>query len=146
MPATPAVHAESAAAGGGSRLLWPLAMALLLLHGLVPACAAERPEFVGRSYELAYDNGFRVRDSFVSDTELEFEVLSAPTPGRRGSVAYQWQRIAPHIYMIFWTEPDGGTVVHVDDFQRRISRSYHTPPGKAIMPSVAQIPFGRRSR
>lgn len=102
--------------------------------------ASEKPEFIGRSYDLRYDNGFHVIDSFVDDKNLRFKVLSAPMPGRKGIVRYYWQRVAPHIYTMYWTEADGGVVVHVDDFRKRLSRSYYTPPGRSVVPSMAKIP------
>jgi hypothetical protein len=117
------------------------AAGLFMMSSAVSASPA--PEFVGHSFDLQYDNGFRVVDTFGTGNQLHFEVLSAPTPGRQGAVRYNWQRVGPHLYVIYWTEADGGTVVHVDDFKRHISRSYYTPAGKPLVQSKATIVMGQ---
>jgi hypothetical protein len=124
----------------GRRLAGELDAALLLIGFATPATAGQTPEFVGHSYELQYDNGFRVVDTFMSAETLHFKVLSQPTPGREGNVHYQWEQIGPHVYVIFWTEADGGTVVHVDDFRQHISRSYYTPPGQKLVRAKPEFP------
>ncbi|WP_413541084.1 MoaF-related domain-containing protein [Burkholderia gladioli] len=47
--------------------------------------------------------------------------------------------VAPHTYAISWVEDNGGTVVHVDDFHRHLSRSYYTPRGGELIYSEAVI-------
>jgi hypothetical protein len=101
------------------------------------------PPFVGQSFDLTYSNGFRVVDEFATPDELRFTVLSPPTPGRSGTVHYRWSAIAPHIYAIRWTDADGGTLMHIDDFNKDISRSYYVPAGGTLIESWAPL---RRAR
>ncbi len=104
-----------------------------------PAGDHGAPPFVGHRFVLAYSNGFRVVDEFVTSDELRFTVLSPPTPGRSGTVHYRWSAIAPHLYAIRWTEADGGTVMHIDDFNKGISRSYYVPAGAPLVESWAPL-------
>jgi len=76
------------------------------------------PPFVGQSFDLTYSNGFRVVDEFATPDELRFTVLSPPTPGRSGTV-------------------------HIDDFNKDISRSYYVPAGGTLIESWAPL---RRAR
>lgn len=97
------------------------------------------PPFVGQRFDLTFSNGFRVVDEFVTLDELRFTVRSPPSPGRSGTVHYRWSVIAPHIYAIRWTEADGGIVMHIDDFNKNISRSYYVPAGGTLVESCAPM-------
>lgn len=81
--------------------------------------------FIGKTYLFEYD-GFVARDTFISDTELSFEILEGPVKGLTGSVNYHANAISDGVYMITWQEADGATVTHVDDFERGLSYSNFT--------------------
>lgn len=97
------------------------------------------PEFVGRTFDLLYSNKFHVVDKFGANNILTFTVLSGQGAVRHGRAIYHWYSITDHIYAISWTEYDGGTVVHIDDFQHHLSRSFYTPSGGKLMYSQAEI-------
>ena len=69
--------------------------------------------------------------------------LAAAQGAHSGTVDYRWSVIAPHIYAIRWTEADGGAVMHIDDFNKDISRSYYIPAGGTLFESWAPL---RRAR
>lgn len=89
--------------------------------------AADTPPFVGNTYEFQY-NGFTARDTFISADTIRFLVTEGPLKGANGEVTYQYRKIRPGVYMIYWQEKDGGTVTHVDDFENGISHSNYTAP------------------
>ena len=81
--------------------------------------------FVGKTFIFDYD-GFIARDTFLSDTEISFEVLSGPAKGIIGNAIYSTRQVSDTQYLITWQEEDGGTVVHLDDFVKGESYSHYT--------------------
>jgi hypothetical protein len=82
--------------------------------------------FIGKTYVFDYGD-FVALDTFVSDEELTFEILSeGPMKGLTGRTRYQAKEIRTGVFLITWQESDGGTVVHIDDFENGISHSNYT--------------------
>lgn len=81
--------------------------------------------FVGKTFIFEYD-GFIARDTFISDTEVAYEVLSGPATGIRGNAIFTSRKVSDTQYLITWQEDDGGTVVHLDDFEKGLSFSHYT--------------------
>lgn len=81
--------------------------------------------FVGRTYLFEYD-GFVARDTFISDNEVTYEVLSGPAAGIKGNATFTTRQVSSTQYLITWQEDDGGTVVHLDDFEKGLSFSHYT--------------------
>ncbi|MBK0094330.1 adenylate cyclase [Erwinia sp. S63] len=81
--------------------------------------------FVYKAYVFDYD-GFVARVTFISETEINFEVLFGPAKGSVGNATYSTQQVSETQYLITWQEEDGGTVVHLDDFVKGQSYSHYT--------------------
>ena len=81
--------------------------------------------FVGKTYLFEYE-GFVARDTFISENEVAYEVLSGPAAGIRGSAVFTTRQVSDSQYLITWQEDDGGTVVHLDDFEKGLSYSHYT--------------------
>lgn len=81
--------------------------------------------FTGKTYLFEYD-GFVARDTFISDDEVEYEVLSGPARGIKGRAIFTTRQVSETQYLITWQEDDGGTVVHLDDFEKGLSFSHYT--------------------
>lgn len=81
--------------------------------------------FIGKTYIFEYD-GFVARDTFISDSEVAYEVISGPAKGVRGSAIFTTRQVSDTQYLITWQEEDGGTVVHLDDFEKGLSFSHYT--------------------
>lgn len=88
---------------------------------------SDKCPFIGHSYIFEYE-GFSARDTFISETEMQFEVLSGPVKGAKGRATYQVKQVSDTLYLLTWQEDDGGTVIHLDDFAHGISRSHYTDP------------------
>lgn len=81
--------------------------------------------FIGRTYLFEYE-GFVARDTFISENEVVYEVLAGPAAGLRGSAVFTTRQVSDSQYLITWQEDDGGTVVHLDDFEKGLSFSHYT--------------------
>lgn len=81
--------------------------------------------FVGKTYLFEY-GGFVARDTFISENEVVYEVLSGPAAGIRGRAIFTTRQVSDSQYLITWQEDDGGTVVHLDDFEKGLSFSHYT--------------------
>ena len=81
--------------------------------------------FVGKTFFFEYD-GFVARDEFISDNEVAYEVLSGPAKGVKGTAIFTARQVSDTQYLITWQEEDGGTVVHLDDFNKGLSFSHYT--------------------
>lgn len=81
----------------------------------------------GKSYLFNYD-GFIVRDTFFSATEMKFEIVEAPAPlkGLTGQHPYQAREVRPGVVLVSWQEHDGGTVVKLIDLTNKIAYSNYT--------------------
>lgn len=71
----------------------------------------------GHSFEITYD-AFRPRLTFISDTQLEFEILSGFGEGMTETVDYQAILLRPGLFAVSWQEKSNNTVVHVEDFAK----------------------------
>lgn len=81
--------------------------------------------FTGKQFIFDYGE-FVACDTFISDSEVSYEVLSGPARGIRGHAIFTSRQISDTQYLITWQEDDGGTVVHLDDFEKGISFSHYT--------------------
>jgi hypothetical protein len=81
--------------------------------------------FVGKTYLFEYGD-FVARDTFISEKEVVYEVLTGPAAGIRGSSLFSARQVSESQYLITWQEDDGGTVVHLDDFEKGLSFSHYT--------------------
>lgn len=98
---------------------------LFALTASASAHAAAAYPFEGKVYEYRYGD-FAVREHFVSASEMEFTILSGKTAGKTERVQYRAEQVTPEKFLISWQEKDGGTVVHLDDFQAGKSLSRYT--------------------
>ncbi len=53
---------------------------------------------------------------------------AAPVADAKVTVQYKALEIAPEVYMVTWSEPDGSTVTHIEDFAKSIVHTNITLP------------------
>ena len=75
--------------------------------------------FAGKTILYRYDSGLEVRGHFKSSTELEWEGLTGPSEGVRGSEKIYAEEVAPDIFFINWLEKTGVSVSQVLDLNRQ---------------------------
>lgn len=83
----------------------------------------------GKSYEARFgDTAFLLR--FDADGKrMRFEDIGEkPVDTVAQTVDYTAVKIRPNVYMVYWTEADGTTVVHVEDFEKRTVHTNITTP------------------
>lgn len=81
--------------------------------------------FEARFGDLAYHLSFQLDGetmTFSSVGEAE------PVADAVVTVKYTAVEIAPLVFMVYWTEPDGSTVTHVEDFQQQAVHTNITLP------------------
>lgn len=90
------------------------------------------------SYEVA---GYRIRMDFLSETELRWTYLAAPTPAETGkSETERCDRVdlRPELVLMAWTERSGANVVDVFDFEKRkVHANFVMPDGKRYKAEAA---------
>jgi hypothetical protein len=70
---------------------------------------------IGCAFEVAYPM-FRSRITFVSKSQLNFNIFEGPYAGTTETVEYQVINLRPGLFVVTWQEHSKGTVVQVDDF------------------------------
>lgn len=73
-------------------------------------------KFVGKKILLHYENGPEVIGDYTSSTEVNWEALSGPAKGMKGSERIQAVEVASDIYFINWLESSGTSVSQILDF------------------------------
>lgn len=93
----------------------------------VPTSATGATPIAGKTYLFNYD-GFIVRDTFLSATEMKFEIIEGPAQlkGLVGQHAYRAREVRPGAVLVSWQEHDGGTVVKLIDLTNNTAYSNYT--------------------
>jgi homoserine O-acetyltransferase len=85
-----------------------------------------RMELVGKRLRLRYDSGLEVIGHYRSDTHLDWEGLSGPARGTKGSETMHLAQVAPHVFFASWLEKGGASVSQVLDLERMQVTSFVT--------------------
>jgi len=75
----------------------------------------------------------QIEHRLQSDGRLHLRVLTGEHAGREETVALSTQLIRPGVFLVWWRESVGITVVHVEDFESRRFQSVATLPDGRIM-------------
>lgn len=90
---------------------------------------------IGRTYEARFgDLAYRLK--FDADGEtMTFTSIGddAPVAEAVVTVRYTAMFIRPGVFMVYWTEPDGSTVVHVEDFENDAVHTNITLPDRTFL-------------
>lgn len=81
---------------------------------------------VGLEMDISYPD-FQVSLTLVSETRLTFEIKDGPF-ARSETVAIEVIPLGNGLIAVSWQEGDGATVVHVQDYDRRVIHSFATLP------------------
>lgn len=73
-------------------------------------------EQVGRTFVFNYGE-LVVKVRYLSDSRLRWEQLKGPSPGLKGEEKYSSVPIRPHVYLLWWQEPDKSVIAQVVDFE-----------------------------
>jgi phenolic acid decarboxylase len=95
-----------------------------------PAGATEIP--VGHSFDIDFQI-FQTRITFVSPTQLRFEVLTGNAAGLALTVDYRVVVLRPGLFAVSWQEPNNTTVVHIEDFTEGSVHAHITQPDGAFL-------------
>ena len=88
---------------------------------------------VGRRY-LATFPDFRFELHFESPQSLTWTQIHADgSRGRSESVAIRMEPIADSLFLVAWQERNRTTVVHVEDFARRVILTHITRPDHTVL-------------
>jgi hypothetical protein len=70
---------------------------------------------VGFVFEVAYPM-FVARTTFLSRSELNFNILEGPYAGTTETVDYQVINLRPGLFVVSWQEQSKATLVQIEDF------------------------------
>jgi hypothetical protein len=112
-----------------------LATAGLAAVALIPAATrAQAPTAIAGRRIVYSVAGYQIRMEFLSEIELRWTYLAAPSPGEVGkSEMERCDRVdlRPDLVLLAWTERSGANVVDVFDFERRrVHANFVMPDGK----------------
>ena len=82
--------------------------------------------FEGKKILLRYDNGVEISGDYKGATEVQWEALSGPAKGKKGTETIQSVEIGPDIFFINWLEESGITVSQVLDFTKSTVTAFIT--------------------
>jgi hypothetical protein len=83
--------------------------------------------FSGRSFVVNYGDGLVFRNSYSEDgATVTAEFLDGPQKGNTMTMPFKWTALAGGEYLLSWQEDDNSTVVHCDNFDAKITRSFYT--------------------
>jgi phenolic acid decarboxylase len=82
--------------------------------------------FVGKKILLHYDNGPEIVGNYTSPSEVNWEALSGPAKGMKGTERIQAVEVASDIYFINWLESSGTSVSQILDFNNSTMVAYTT--------------------
>ncbi|MFJ5646155.1 MoaF-related domain-containing protein [Streptomyces sp. NPDC093223] len=87
------------------------------------------PAFAGRTYQVRFDNGTVVRNSYAPDgATMSYQVVQGPNEGLTESVDLHVAQIGADLYYVNWIEASGTTVGHVMDLGNDTVRAFWTYP------------------
>jgi len=90
----------------------------------------EKFPYSGKEFLIKMDNGLEVKNSYDSDKNIiQVEFLNGDLQGTVMQVPFQWRLLSDGYLMISWQESDNNTVVHCDNFEKKISYAYYTTMG-----------------
>ncbi len=87
--------------------------------------ATELP--VGHIFEIAF-GPFTPRLTFLSASELQFEIIAGAYLGMKEIVQYQVINLRPGLFVVSWQEKSKTTVVHIEDFTQGKVHAHITSP------------------
>lgn len=83
--------------------------------------------YAGKTFLIKMDNGLEVKNSYALDKNIiKVEFLNGDLLGTIMHVPFQWRQLSDGYFMISWQESDNNTVVHCDNFDKKISYAYYT--------------------
>lgn len=78
------------------------------------------------AYHLSFENDGRTMTfSSIGDAK--------PVADAKVTVTYTAVEIAADVFMVYWKEPDGSTVTHVEDFAKGVVHTNITLPGHEFL-------------
>ncbi|MDR1671014.1 MAG: MBL fold metallo-hydrolase [Alistipes sp.] len=88
---------------------------------------------IGRKVEVDFGGEFQFELDFADERTMTFRALKKREQGlATDTVQYKAVEVAPHVYMVYWTEKDKTNVVHVEDFGRGIVHTCISKPDGAF--------------
>jgi phenolic acid decarboxylase len=82
-------------------------------------------KFVGKKILLRYEHGLEIIGNY-GPTEVNWEALSGPAKGMKGTEKIQAVEVAPNIYFINWLESSGTSVSQILDFNNSTMVAFTT--------------------
>lgn len=94
-----------------------LEMTAKVLKGEMPWSVVDAFPAIERTAMVDFGGDYVFRLNFTDNTRMNFEGLKGTQKGVTDNVIYNAVEVAPHVYMVYWTEPKTNIhVVHVEDF------------------------------
>jgi phenolic acid decarboxylase len=72
----------------------------------------------GKTFFYRYESGLEVTGHFKSATALDWEALTGPARGTKGTEAIHTLEVTPNVFFVSWLESSGTTVSQVLDLGR----------------------------
>lgn len=89
----------------------------------------------GHIYEVRFgDLAYRL-DFNADGQHMTFSSIGTSQPVAEPTVTVRYTAVGirPDVFMVYWTEPDGSTVVHVEDFERETVHTNITLPNHTFL-------------
>ncbi len=90
---------------------------------------------VGRVYEARFGDLAYHLDFKADGKTMTFSSVGEAKPVAEAVVTVEYTAVpvADGVFMVYWTEPDGSTVVHVEDFNQHIVYTNITLPDHTFL-------------
>lgn len=90
---------------------------------------------IGHAYEARFGDLAYHLDFAADGRNMTFTSVGGAAPVAQPvvHVEYTATEVAPDVFMVYWTEPDGSTVTHVEDFARETVHTNITLPDHSFL-------------
>lgn len=83
--------------------------------------------YAGQSFIVNYGPGMSFLNAYSEDgTSVSVEFLDGDSAGKTATMPFTWSQVSDGTYLLAWQETDRSTVVHCDNFETGVSRSFYT--------------------